>query len=325
MSTFSDFPQDVICEILKHVKTSNLGKVALMNIRLNKICTQHVQTRNIETQKLTIIAGETQTNKYCNVFVDDDIFDLYDFFLYDRVYSSLSFKLENGTYVRFNPQNTNRSTDFDFVCQRSKMDTNDYYEPIRARDIKLHSCVSITVKIDFSTAFTACQNISNDYISKFCRNCGIFNLNENEDAEFLECYKCKKMYCDECHSKNECPKCKNIFCSSCADFEECDRCSDEYCSSCLILPGMARCDSCYENLCDKCDHLVDCDGCDRHLCDSHMSDCSNCEDSYCWSCLKSHLCPSCYAQKFGSDGFDSSSSSDSSDSNNDKEDKDAYE
>ena len=279
-----NLPKDVYAEIVKHVKIRELPYCAQVSKMLNSVCLEAIETRDIQKKRVGIVFTgindsnwQSKTDFHLDFFVDDDLTDLYELLLFERVYSELKFRLHNGTELEFTPKDKNRSMEF--------IDMFPF--------LKLSSCAEIRITMDLTNTFT---------ISEFCRDCGIFDSPDSYDIpSLIKCLKCELTHCRFCDEARECSKCSSNFCYPCSkrgNMFKCDKCIKRFCISCT---GKVHCDECEDKFCDDCDNLDICEGCQSQLCVSHMSDCSNCDDAYCFRCIEDHLCPKCHVMKYGSD------------------------
>ena len=283
-----NLPKDVYVEIVKHVKIRELPYCAQVSKLLNSICLETIEIRDIQKKRVGIVfTGMAESSLrlllpslsdfHLNFFVDDDLTDLYELLLFERVYSHLKFRLHNGTELEFRPKDKNRSMEFISMF------------PF----LKLSFCDEIHVTMDLTSTFT---------ISEFCRKCGIFDSPESDDiGSLIKCSKCELTHCEICVEPKECWKCSSNFCYTCSKsgiMFKCDKCVNRFCTSCM---SKIHCDACGQKFCDYCHNLDICQGCRSQLCSFHMSDCSNCDDAYCSSCIEDHLCPTCHEMKYGSD------------------------
>lgn len=279
---FDNLPVDMHSEILKYVKTRQLGALAKSNRFFNYVSHKHVQTRDIRKRRIPVTMrhfDKEQWNRIC-VFVDDDMTDLYQNFLFERVYSHLSFDLGSSCFD-FKPHNLNRSKDF--IQEFSH--------------VSLSELKSITVVIVKSVYFTFQESdLGEYYIDKFCTYCGKFSTTDNQ-LIFYTCSECKHAFCYSCADVVMCSKCSRLFCNDCnSDLTWCDGCDNHFCSSCYV--SMKSCFDiwCQRTYCSECTiavNLIKCSYCSTPFCERHLAECNHCFALMCSVCLKNDSCSLC--------------------------------
>lgn len=206
-------PPDVINEILKYVKTRQLGHIAQLNKRLQNLCKMHFESSRTTQKSIKIGNG----SRHIKVFYDDDLSDLYKFFC-KRTFTSITFIKDH--IIVFESSNADKYLDYKKVSETQLQ-------------FPLFTCTCIA----FANSVVP-QKETAKTNHRQCTTCCIVK----PKMRMLECSDCGDYFCFTCNQTEECSDCHVTICIFCET--NCRYCGNgSYCSNCLYN-SLDRCWKC---------------------------------------------------------------------------------